>query len=309
MKKNIEKENNTRKISSILIAVTYRCNGNCSYCYARKYEKIFSQDMSLINFIKIVNLHKKNGGNSVGIIGGEPTLWKNIDEAILFCRLRNIKTTVFTNGFEKLKIAPDKVYLNVSGYFGNRKNQFLKTLDFYQKNNFNVNFRYNHRFGRKNDFNEILKLAEKFKKAVREIHLVPMVPYEIKRELGKEIFKMAQSSFNLGFRTKIANPVPPCIFSSEELKFLKQNCGYYSKCNLGGLPLINPDGKTVQLCSKLFIFKNLDKFDGKFPQNAKKIFEKELEIFNSSSCLPFSKCLECEFFLKKKCLGGCVAFR
>ncbi len=309
MIKNKKNKISLENIDSILIAVTYRCNGNCFYCYTKKYEKIFTKDMSLFDFFKIIKLGKKNGIKSVGIIGGEPTLWKNIEEAILFCRLIKLKTIIFTNGFRNLKVAPDKVYLNVSGYFGNRKDQFLKTLDFYQKKYFSVIFRYNHQFRERDNFRKIIKLAEKFKSIVKEIHLVPIVPYEIKREVGEEIFKMARNSFDLGFKIKITNPVPPCIFSPKELKFLKQNCDYYSKCTLGKLPLVNPDGKTIQLCSKLFIFKQLNEFKGSFPQNSNKIFKKEIEIFNSFSNLPLTDCFKCEFFLKGECLGGCVAFR
>lgn len=295
----------------ILVAVSYKCNASCSYCYANKTQTVFNKDMSLEDFIKIVNLLKKNGGDSLGIIGGEPTIWKFLGEAILYCKIKGIRTTVFTNGLRKIPTAPDYIYLNISQFFTPFKSQFEKTLEFYQKKNVRVVFRYN--FNEKNlstkELNDVIELAKKNLNVLERIDLVPISPYKIEKKLGEKTYETARTILRNGIGVRLANPLPPCVFSDKQRGFLKKNCGYYSRCNLGVLPLVNPDGKTVQICSKIPSLKKLGDFEGRFPANSKTVFRKRINKIESKDGLPFEKCLECDFFKKGDCFGGCLAFR
>jgi organic radical activating enzyme len=301
-----------KKISNfILVAVSYRCNASCTYCYANKTQAVFDKDMSLADFIKIVNLLKKNGGDSLGIIGGEPTIWKFLGEAILYCKIKGIKTTVFTNGLRKIPAIPDYVYLNISQFFTSSRNQFKKVLEFYRKKNIRIVFRYN--FNEENlsaeELKDVITLAKENSNVLERIDLVPISPYKIEKKLGEKTYETARIILQNGIGVKLANPIPPCVFSDEQRIFLRKNCGYYSRCNLGTLPLVNPDGKTVQICSKIASFKKLRDFEGRFPANSKEVFKKRISIIEARENLPFKKCEECDFLKKGDCVGGCLAFK
>lgn len=69
------------KIPTVWLSITYRCNNKCSWCYAKnetqknidlsdKNEKLFLDFLSELNVRKII------------LIGGEPTLYKNIFKLI-----------------------------------------------------------------------------------------------------------------------------------------------------------------------------------------------------------------------------------
>ncbi len=301
-----------RKIAdSILIATSYKCNVNCKYCYAKKSKKVFGEEMSLENFIKVVNLHYRNGGKSIGIIGGEPTLWKFLGEAILYCKLKGIKTTVFTNGVKKIPVAPDFIYLNVSQFFSSKRDKFEKILGFYQKKGVKIILRYN--FDQQNfsfsKLEDVIKLSKQGGNINNRIDLVPIAPYKIEKKLGTVVYKAVLTILKNDIEVKLANPLPPCIFSQKERGFLKKNSGYYTRCNLGILPLVNPDGKTVQICSKINSFKSLELFLDKFPANSRSVFKEARSLLENKNNLPFKKCSSCIFFKKRECFGGCLAFK
>lgn len=91
-----------------IIFLTYRCNLNCSYCFASNV--VFDKDLTkyslsddrtnqLINFIKHDILRRKSKDNSIVFFGGEPTLVPNIiDYIINETRNLDLKYSIYTNG-------------------------------------------------------------------------------------------------------------------------------------------------------------------------------------------------------------------
>jgi len=100
MKKLVDKFG--RKIDTLRISVTDRCNFNCLYCRSRDFK--FSKRKEILSYeeiIEIVKIFLKLGIEKIRITGGEPLLRKNIifllNEVSKFSQLQDLSIT--TNGF------------------------------------------------------------------------------------------------------------------------------------------------------------------------------------------------------------------
>ena len=75
--------------------VTERCNMNCRGCYVSANYK--RQDFSLDFAYKAVNTLIKHGAKSITLMGGEPTLWKNIVHIVEYIIKNEVKVVIDTN--------------------------------------------------------------------------------------------------------------------------------------------------------------------------------------------------------------------
>ena len=296
---------------TIMIAPSYKCNASCDYCYASDYSKKFTKEMSFWDFVEIIDRHKEDEGGTVSIIGGEPSLWKHINKAIMYCKIKGLKTKVFTNGIKAVKIMPTTVYLNVNHYFDPRKEELIeKSLEYYKKKGVKIIFRYNISSSDKDSVRELFKKIDmlvdmsKNKKYSREIHFALAVPYVISKETGNLIYNSMKRVVDSGVKCSSPNSLPPCMFNDNQLEFLRNKVDYYSVCILGMLPLINPDGKTIQPCSKWNIYKDIRQIKGSM-RNVSRLYEKELEKAKKKAPL---RCQSCEYFQKNKCNVACWAY-
>jgi len=77
------------------IAPTRKCNLRCAYCYQYDYTM---GEMSLDEFKENIDNNHKLGLSIVAFTGGEPFLWKHLEDAIEYCTRKNIFTQLTTNG-------------------------------------------------------------------------------------------------------------------------------------------------------------------------------------------------------------------
>ncbi|MDD7474390.1 MAG: radical SAM protein [Pseudomonadota bacterium] len=75
--------------------VTERCNMNCRGCYVSANCK--RQDFSLDFAYKAVNTLIKHGAKSITLMGGEPTLWKDIVNIVEYIIKNKVKVVIDTN--------------------------------------------------------------------------------------------------------------------------------------------------------------------------------------------------------------------
>jgi len=88
------------KISDITIGIdiTTLCNYNCDYCYAMdRYNDDWQQDNDISILIRSLKLIQLNKSITINILGGEPTLSKNLFEIYELAKLKNVKMNLFTN--------------------------------------------------------------------------------------------------------------------------------------------------------------------------------------------------------------------
>jgi MoaA/NifB/PqqE/SkfB family radical SAM enzyme len=288
----------------IMIAPSYKCNAACNYCYAKDCEDIFQKDMDLLTFADVVDNHKKVGGTIVSIIGGEPSIWKPINKAIMYCKLKGIEVKFFTNGIKPVKTMPSMIYLNINHYFESAKKNFVKkTIEYYWRKKVQIIFRYN--LLETEDWNVLSqKIDEIIKMAVKnnsEIHFALVIPFKIGKKNGRTIFDAIKKVIESGVKCYSPNSLPPCMFDPDKLAYLKKNAGFYSMCKVGFAPLINPDGETIQPCSKWKLYKNIEK-TGWPNKKIAEIYQKEFEAVRER--VP-SKCKSCGYFKEKKCNVMC----
>ena len=79
------------------ITVNRACNFRCNGCYAKSTGYGKNQDLSMKLAEDIVSLVADLGINNITVIGGEPTLWKDLVDFNKLCKEKNIKTTIVTN--------------------------------------------------------------------------------------------------------------------------------------------------------------------------------------------------------------------
>lgn len=84
-----------KKIWMSHLWVTRKCNIHCKFCYIRDYS---SPDPSLEELNKRLDKLKELGCRSAVIMGGEPTLRKDLPEIIKSCKERDIVSYLVTNG-------------------------------------------------------------------------------------------------------------------------------------------------------------------------------------------------------------------
>jgi radical SAM protein with 4Fe4S-binding SPASM domain len=79
------------------IAVTYRCNASCEFCYIDgkdKVEELLTEEMKIILF----KIKEEAKVPSVSFTGGEPTLRADLFELIKYARSINLRVNLITNG-------------------------------------------------------------------------------------------------------------------------------------------------------------------------------------------------------------------
>ena len=115
-----------RKITTVQLYITNRCNSFCKICFRKSSYYDFSQEMSKKDIIKI--LRKIGKRKRVILIGGEPTIREDLFEIIKLIKKSGNYPELFTNGLklanpEYVKRLKDcgikRVYLSFDGF---RKN-------------------------------------------------------------------------------------------------------------------------------------------------------------------------------------------
>lgn len=81
------------------LTVNRGCNFRCKWCYGQTSSFNPNDNMSLELAEQIVRIVKSVGVSSISIIGGEPTIWKPLDELIAFCKKSDISVGLITNGY------------------------------------------------------------------------------------------------------------------------------------------------------------------------------------------------------------------
>lgn len=89
--------NPKRLVPSIDVYVTYRCNLRCSHCFlGPKLDQGTHFDFELLQ--KLIETAPTWGTEEITFLGGEPTLFPHLSEAIRLVQKRGLKARLVTNG-------------------------------------------------------------------------------------------------------------------------------------------------------------------------------------------------------------------
>jgi len=86
-----------KRLLTMEIEFSLRCNFNCPYCYVPKPE-YFKDELTLDEIQDVILQAKALGAYKIIILGGEPTIYPQIREIIRFIRDQGLEVEMFTNG-------------------------------------------------------------------------------------------------------------------------------------------------------------------------------------------------------------------
>jgi len=93
--------------NTLQVFITNNCNLRCNGCFARKIMSENNKNMSLEEYKEVVKDFLEKGGKQINLLGGEPLIHPNLREIIRYNTERNIKTTIYTNGYLLNRFTPE----------------------------------------------------------------------------------------------------------------------------------------------------------------------------------------------------------
>jgi MoaA/NifB/PqqE/SkfB family radical SAM enzyme len=104
-------------VPTLQLFITNKCNKRCKGCFYE--ESLGTDEMTLDRYQELINEYKSRI-KKVILLGGEPTIHKDIDKMICYNIDRGLKTTLYTNGkdLEKLENLEksEKIHDRISEY-------------------------------------------------------------------------------------------------------------------------------------------------------------------------------------------------
>jgi len=113
----------SQPVNTLQVFITNKCNMRCKACFYA--HNIGREEISLQEYKKILLKYMYNI-DKVILLGGEPTLYRNINKVIALNTKLAIKTTVYTNGsnlkiLEKADLSKTKIRIGVYGAYKSEK--------------------------------------------------------------------------------------------------------------------------------------------------------------------------------------------
>jgi MoaA/NifB/PqqE/SkfB family radical SAM enzyme len=85
------------QVTSIDVYVTYRCNLRCTHCFmGNSLDSAINFDYALLS--KLIERSSELGAREITFLGGEPTLYPQIVEAVVLAQASNLRARIVTNG-------------------------------------------------------------------------------------------------------------------------------------------------------------------------------------------------------------------
>lgn len=312
-------------IPDIAVALTYRCNLHCDYCYVKGLEKDIPDEISLFDFKKVICWLKKQNRNKIMLFGGEPTQHTKFIEILDLCYKQNLEFCLATNGLFSEEIAlrlhrPNVAFVQVnynhpSYYTPNQIVILDRVLSLLKKRRVSLYLRYN--ISQNMDNSNIFHVAKKYGAKAIMFGITfqgysnnKFLSYENKSEVHDIFIDFLSKAEKNKINVRFAGPMPRCIFEETEWKNLEANTNLTSVCYpdtvgdfFSGLRIVNPD-LSVFACFHIFIkAKNL--FDFKTLEQLTRFFKKDINELKWKKHL-YPECKDCDYFMNRKCQGSCL---
>jgi len=301
------------------VAVNYRCNLNCKFCYAGSQNK--DKGLSTKDIKKILKkIRYQAKVPFVSFTGGEPLLRKDIFELISFAQKIDLKTNLITNGTlitvevaEKLKRAglesaqvslegPEKVHNEITGVRGAFEKTIRGIKELKEKG---IRVHTNTTLNKMN-IPYVFELIDIIKSiGLDKFSMNLLIPcgsaYKNKdiwvkySEIGEVIKKVKNYSNKKGLKFIWYSPLPFCIFNP-----VKEGLGGKGCAALKGLLSVDPQGNIIP-CSSFF-----EPVGNLLKEDFEKIWFSEKAQFYRKREFAGEKCKKCELF--EKCTGACVLY-
>lgn len=328
------------------VSITYKCNVECRYCFAKGLINEFPIDMSINNFYRLITWGKEKGYDNISFVGGESTIHPQFTEMLEICYRNRMFIQINTNNLFSHRIIPK---LNRHWIFSIIINYMLGDLNNEQKALFRDNLKQMQ--GRKIPFGfsyilnyekeDWLELSQDLKR-YNPCYLWACLPVpgvsrqssfaEILnniRPLLEKIFQLQDTCIKLNVPFNIFRPLPSCVFSQKEWQKIRKIFPFFAfmRCLLGykgnyaSMVLINPD-LSIFPCSSVFIkgpnilsFKDRRQISDFYKDKIKELVSEPL-IESCRDCEKHKRFMLSLEDIKSKysfdediCQGGCLNFR
>ena len=309
------------------MTVTHSCNYKCKWCYAKEYCNS-NAGMDVIRAKEVLDVLAGNNTKRIIFIGGEPTLYHDLNSLIAYAKSKGLKCALVTNGI----LLSDKNYARTivnSGITscnislkGITEEEYVKnvgrsglgrTLEGYNNMitcgchtilSFVISIPDTNMFSNLRDF--LIHYG------ILQIRFLMEKPglYSIK-ENTTDIFTLAKCCEiiykifeDTGIDYKIQLSIPFCAIKQSILTKLIQQKRVYSCCHImEGTGIVFDTEFNILPCNH-FLGSSMNDFPVSSNQIIK--FWNNTEVVNFReriSCYPSEKCLNCEYW--RNCGGGC----
>lgn len=102
---------NLHSFDNMAILLTNRCNLRCRHCYLYSGEKT-GEELSLDEWKRVLLEFSEHGGKHVSFSGGEPLLYKGLDELLKYAKELGLEVKLYTNGI----LWNDRLIKDLIGY-------------------------------------------------------------------------------------------------------------------------------------------------------------------------------------------------
>jgi radical SAM protein with 4Fe4S-binding SPASM domain len=300
----------------IQVNLTYRCNRDCSYCYAKNLIEDYDKDMTVDDFKSLLNWLERNNIKSLNITGGESTLHPNIGEMLDLVNEKKFNVTIFSNGLfpktflEHVNKANSFLinYNHKDTYTSEDYDKLHENLEYLKQKGKHITLAFNIT-SEINSCDHVIDAAKKY--GVKKINMDLVIPNALKnnchiqieefsgkRELVSSFLKKFKEN---GITVKITRPLPLCIFKNEKKEYPET---VISSCSIGrGIVAVNPD-LTIFPCLALFFngpkITNFNSF-----QEINLFYKKAISDVKWKRYV-YQECKSCIYSTRKQCQGGCV---
>ena len=306
-----------------IVNLTYSCNRSCSYCFAKDFSERWPGEISLKELESIFKwISKQKIKSPVNFLGGEPTLFSKINEALGLAKKYGIEIIFCTNGiFDIRKVNVTSSAIALFGINLNDPSEYssqeLELLYFNIKNIRKTFKRISFRFNITSitaSYKYLIDICERLN--IYEVELSTIFPsisgknkYIQKNDLknfSPYILKLVKDLLKHNIQIFFSGPLPLCIFSEKERNFLINKTKLHGVCGAGRDYAITPD-LTVLPCSSLAVNgPSLKSF-----KNEEEIFDYYKEFIDKLKWEVdlFPECKDCDFRKKKQCQGSCLVYK
>lgn len=309
-----------------IITLTYRCNSDCNFCYAKGLNKQYKEVMDLEDFEKLLDWFEKQKINNISVTGGEPTSHPNFKEMIDIINRRKFRMTIVTNGLfpstllDKIIKKKESFILNYrrpEEYSQVNSERLHKNLQSISDKKLPIRLFYNMSHDN-TDPTYILDACKKYK--INHVILSVIFPNISKNneyvsftqlnQMGSSIVKNTGILIRNGIKVIIRRPLPFCIFTTTQRLWLEKNAGLHGVCLVGSRRYYINTDLSLLPCSVLstdstFKGPNIFQFN-----NEKEAIHYYSDSMTRLKWKPLIKgCLECNFYKQKECQGGCLIYK
>ncbi|MCE5324345.1 radical SAM protein [bacterium] len=307
----------------LMLFLSYRCNLDCPYCFAKGNQG----DMPLDMAVELIDWAKENGATVITFLGGEPTIYPHFIDVLHELKCRGLYTFFATN----LLAEPDVIHAlekdfvrslvvhvaHKNVYKPGQWDMLNRNLADVLSKGLAVSLRAN-AYAHGHDWSHLFELTDKF--GVKEVQYALTFPGGdgsnafVKRDdlaaMIPEVMEMQRLCDEKGLHLIITKPLPPCLFPLHMQTRIARLHEYQISCtapcdgyshNL----CVLPDGGFVPCMAML---------DVKYPATEPHDYDR-IADFCKSQLQPwldkplFEDCVGCFLFARKICQGSCIGHK